>query len=306
MFKIIVKNLNLFGYHGVLKEERKWGQNFLFNIAVDIKKDNFVNDDNIKSTLNYSKVIELIKEINSKNRFNLLETFSQVLATKILDTSPLVERVKVKIEKTSPPIKEDLQSVGVEFVMERDSDKVKENYGEGYDSANKESKSKSSIVYLSIGSNVGNREKNLRKAVDILSQNKDINILAISSIYETEPMYVKEQSFFYNIVLCAEVTEKISPFELLGFLKKIEYDMGREKATKRFGPRIIDIDILYYDDICIDSDFLTIPHPKLKERDFVLTPLSEVSPQFEIDGMNIKEFIRVSDFSEKVEKLRDW
>lgn len=306
MFKIIVKNLNLFGYHGVLKEERKWGQNFLFNIAVDIRKDNFVNDDNIKSTLNYSKVIELIKEINSKNRFNLLETFSQVLATKILGISPLIERVKVKIEKTSPPIKEDLQSVGVEFVMERDSDKVKENYGEGYDSANKKSKSKSSIVYLSIGSNMGNREKNLRKAVDILSQNKDINILAISSIYETEPMYVKEQSFFYNIVLCAEVTEKISPFELLGFLKKIEYDMGREKSTKRFGPRIIDIDILYYDDICIDSGFLTIPHPKLKERDFVLTPLSEVSPQFKIDGMNIKEFIRESDFSEKVEKLRDW
>ena len=119
MFKILVKNLNLFGYHGVREEEKRHGQNFLFKVDIYINKNNFLDDDNIESTLNYSKVVELIKETNSKNRFNLLETFSQSLASKILDMSQLVEKVKVRIEKTSPPIKENLQSVGVECVLEK-------------------------------------------------------------------------------------------------------------------------------------------------------------------------------------------
>ena len=121
MFKILIKNLNLFGYHGVREEEKKRGQNFLFNIEVYINKSSFLDDDNIESTINYSKVVELIKEINGKERFNLLETFSQSLAGKILSMSQLVEKVKVRIEKTSPPIKENLQSVGVEYTLERES-----------------------------------------------------------------------------------------------------------------------------------------------------------------------------------------
>jgi len=120
MFKILIKNLNLFGYHGVREEEKKHGQNFLFNIEVYINKSSFLDDDNIESTINYSKVVELIKEINGKNRFNLLETFSQSIATRILNMAPFVERVRVKIEKTSPPIKENLQSVGVECILEKE------------------------------------------------------------------------------------------------------------------------------------------------------------------------------------------
>ena len=120
MFKILIKNLNLFGYHGVREEEKKHGQNFLFNVEVYINKSSFLDDDNIESTLNYSKVVELIKEINSKDRFNLLETFSQSLAGKILSMSQLVEKVKVRIEKPSPPIKENLKSVGVECILEKE------------------------------------------------------------------------------------------------------------------------------------------------------------------------------------------
>jgi len=118
MFKILIKNLNLFGYHGVREEEKINGQNFLFNITIYIKKDSLASDD-IENTVNYSDVIKLVKKINSKKRFNLLETLSQKVAAKILNMSQLIEKVNVKIEKTSPPIDENLQSVGVECTLER-------------------------------------------------------------------------------------------------------------------------------------------------------------------------------------------
>jgi len=123
MFKILIKDLNLYGYHGVNEEEKKNGQNFLFNITIYIKKESFAGDDDIGSTLNYSDVVELVKEINSRERFNLLEAFSQSLADEILKMSPMVEKVIVKIEKTYPPIKEELQSVGVEYILSRKEEK---------------------------------------------------------------------------------------------------------------------------------------------------------------------------------------
>src|SRR4030042_4043378 len=125
MFKIKIKDLKLFGYHGVKQEEKTNGQNFLFNINIDVARDSFRKDnlyqDNILETVNYSEIISLIKEINSKNRFNLLETFSEVLAERIISYSPLILKVKVRIEKISPPIKERISSVGVEFELERKS-----------------------------------------------------------------------------------------------------------------------------------------------------------------------------------------
>lgn len=118
MFRILIKNLNLFGYHGVREEEKTNGQNFLFNITIYIKKGSLVGD-NIESTVNYSDVIKLVKKINSKERFNLLETLSQNLAAKILNMSQLIKKVKVRVEKTSSPIEENLQSVGVECTLEK-------------------------------------------------------------------------------------------------------------------------------------------------------------------------------------------
>ena len=91
-----------------------------------------------------------------------------------------------------------------------------------------------------------------------------------------------------------------------GVAKKIEYEMGRKGTEKRYGPRIVDIDILYYGDVTIESDFLTIPHPKLQERNFILTPLSEISPDFEVNGKNIKKFIEEGNLVEKVRLLKNW
>ncbi|MCL4378036.1 MAG: 2-amino-4-hydroxy-6-hydroxymethyldihydropteridine diphosphokinase [Actinobacteria bacterium] len=296
MIKIIIKNLKLFGYHGINEEEKINGQEFLFNIEICLNNKNFIIDrdnddrdtgksktinlinDNIKNTVNYSEVISLVKKVNYDNRFNLLESFSQVLADKILSSWPAISKIKVKIEKTSPPIKAKLDSVGVAF----------------------EADNFTSTAYLSVGSNIGNKEENLNKALKILESNPDLKISSISSIYETEPMYEKNQADFYNIALKVILKKSLGPFELLGFLKKIEFEMGRKSGISKFGPRIIDLDILFFDNLEISSDFLTIPHPELFERNFVLVPLSEIYPDLKIFNKNIKNYIKNKNFSEKI------
>ena len=305
MFKIIIKNLNLFGYHGVKEIEKKNGQNFRYNIKILLNKDNFLsedkNEDDLENTLNYSEVIKLIKDINKDSRFNLLETLAQTIADRIFGISLLAEKVSVRIEKTSPPIKENLESVGIEY--KRDKKSIKS--GSMSDSKS-ELKGEKVDVCMSLGSNIGDRENNLRKAVDLINSNPDIKVIKVSSIYETEPMYLKDQNSFYNIVLQAQVDTKTGPFELMGFLKGIEYGMGRKKSENKYSPRIIDIDLLYYGEMFIESGFLTIPHSRIIERKFVLVPLSEISPEFIINGDNIKRFIDKANLTENVNKIKSW
>ena len=119
MLKILIKDLKLFGYHGVREKEKKNGQDFLFNIKVLLNKDDFTGEDDLEKTLSYSEIIKLVKKINESRRFDLLETLSQVLAEEILKFSQLAEIVKIKVEKISPPIKEDLYSVGVVYELKR-------------------------------------------------------------------------------------------------------------------------------------------------------------------------------------------
>jgi 2-amino-4-hydroxy-6-hydroxymethyldihydropteridine diphosphokinase len=128
-------------------------------------------------------------------------------------------------------------------------------------------------VYLALGANLGDREKNLR---DTLTQIRSFaEITRVSSIYETEPWGVRDQPWFLNLV-CAGTTT-LSPVDLLRRAKKIENAMGRAEGI-RFGPRPIDIDILFYDRLIELSPVLTIPHPRLHERAFVLVPLVEIAP----------------------------
>lgn len=130
-----------------------------------------------------------------------------------------------------------------------------------------------SIVYVGIGSNLGIREKNCSRSIELLEKN-GIVVRQRSSLYETMPWGVKDQPLFLNMVI--EVETELKPQELLELLKNVEIEVGRKKSS-RWGPRTIDLDILLYDDITLNEDTLTIPHPFL-HRDFVLIPLCEIAP----------------------------
>ena len=130
------------------------------------------------------------------------------------------------------------------------------------------------IAYIGIGSNLGNREENCQKAIALLIE-KNIEITKHSSLYETEPLGVKEQPGFINMAL--EIETNLEPGILLRTIKEIENSMGRLEGM-RWGPRIIDLDILLYDDLILKTHDLEIPHPGIKDREFVLKPLSEIAP----------------------------
>lgn len=123
---------------------------------------------------------------------------------------------------------------------------------------------------------MGDRKKNIDKAIELLKCDKKIKFLKKSRIYETEPVGGPLQGKFLNGVI--KIKTAYSPFELLKRLKEIEYLLGRKKTRIRWGPRPIDLDILFYNKINIKTKKLTIPHPEIPRRMFVLKPLSEISP----------------------------
>jgi len=130
-------------------------------------------------------------------------------------------------------------------------------------------------VFLGIGTNLGDRERNLQDALAILSQK--MVILKESSIYQTAPWGYLDQPAFLNQVI--EAQTDLSPLNLLGFLKDTEKALGRQ-ANFRYGPRLIDLDILFYGNRIIQTPRLQIPHPRIAQRAFVLVPLAEIAPDF--------------------------
>jgi 2-amino-4-hydroxy-6-hydroxymethyldihydropteridine diphosphokinase len=131
-----------------------------------------------------------------------------------------------------------------------------------------------SRVYLALGSNLGDRLGNLRRAVEAMPPT--VKPVALSTIYETPPWGYLDQPAFLNQVFCAETG--LEPLALLRFLKRLERQLGRKPAV-RYGPRLIDLDILLYGDLVFDDPKLVIPHPRLAERAFVLVPLAEIAPE---------------------------
>jgi len=131
------------------------------------------------------------------------------------------------------------------------------------------------IVYLSLGTNLGNRAANLKEAISSLPP--QMNVKAKSKVYETPPWGYTDQDNFLNQVVKAATY--LEPEKLLKHIKRLEVAMGR-KASFRYGPRLIDIDILFYDDVVLETSSLTIPHPDLHERGFVLLPMMDIAPDF--------------------------
>jgi 2-amino-4-hydroxy-6-hydroxymethyldihydropteridine diphosphokinase len=144
-------------------------------------------------------------------------------------------------------------------------------------------------VYLGIGSNVGDREANLREALERLEA-AGIRVARRSSIYETEPRDLRDQPWFLNAVV--EVETDLFPLQLFAHIQNVEREMGRRRLTPK-GPRNIDIDILFYGRSVIDTADLQVPHPRIAQRRFVLEPLSEIASEFRhpVSGKTAREML---------------
>lgn len=129
-------------------------------------------------------------------------------------------------------------------------------------------------AYLSIGSNKGDKRENLNQAIDCLNRHKRVQVTGVSSFYRTQPQNFEDQDWFVNAALKVETPAE--PGELLAISKQIETSLDKEGKAFRFGPRIIDLDIIFFQDMILKTDHLEIPHPRMQERCFVLRPMCDI------------------------------
>lgn len=255
MDKIKIKNLEVFAYHGVLKEENVLGQKFIISLTMytDIKKAG--NSDELQYSINYAEVSQFITEYMKSHTHQLLEAVAEQLSKELLIrfTTEHVELKKVKLEIKKPwaPVLLPLETVSVQI------------------------KRKWHTVYLGIGSNLGNKEENLKKAIALLEQDRYCRVIKVSNFIVTEPVGEVEQDDFLNGAL--EIKTLYDPEELLELIGKIECELKRVRVV-HWGPRTIDLDILLYDNKIYHSKDLTIPHKEMHKRAFVLEPMVEIAP----------------------------
>ncbi|PJZ02330.1 2-amino-4-hydroxy-6-hydroxymethyldihydropteridine diphosphokinase [Bacillus vallismortis] len=141
------------------------------------------------------------------------------------------------------------------------------------------------IAYIALGSNIGDKETYLRRAVTLLHQHDEVTVTKVSSIYETDPVGYEDQAEFLNMAV--EITTSMNPFELLELTQHIEYELGRTREV-RWGPRTADLDILLFNRENIETEQLIVPHPRMYERLFVLVPLAEISQQVEKEAISVE------------------
>jgi dihydroneopterin aldolase/2-amino-4-hydroxy-6-hydroxymethyldihydropteridine diphosphokinase len=159
-------------------------------------------------------------------------------------------------------------------------------------------------AFLSIGSNIGDRLQNCQKAIQNLARSKDIKLIKTSSFYETEPWGEIKQDWFINFAV--KVETMLDAEDLLALLQDIEKGFGRKRIIKG-GPRIIDFDVLFFNREIVETEKLSVPHPRLHERRFVLMPLNEIAPDFihPVLKRTIKELLRDVDDDKKVVRVRE-
>jgi 2-amino-4-hydroxy-6-hydroxymethyldihydropteridine diphosphokinase len=137
-------------------------------------------------------------------------------------------------------------------------------------------------AYVGVGANLGEREATIRRAVELLGEATGVEVVAVSSLLETEPWGAVEQPPFLNGVVALET--ELEPHALLRVLLDVERALGRVRSGERYGPRTIDLDLLLYGDLVVDETGLAVPHPRLHERRFALEPLAELAPDAVVPG----------------------
>ena len=251
MDKIYLKNVEIFAKHGVFKEEKFLGQKFIIDLELSLNLEEAGKSGDLTKSVHYGELCHGIEKVFTNESYDLIETAAEKVAEFTLFTYPIVQGVKVTLKKPWAPIGRHLDYAAVE---------IERGWHEGY---------------LSIGSNIGDKNKNLQEAIDKIKESKDIVVESVSSFIVTEPWGYTQQEEFLNGAL--KIKTILSPKELMIKLLGIEEEMKRERVIK-WGPRIIDLDIIFYDDLISEDEKVILPHPRMEERAFVLKPLSEIAP----------------------------
>ncbi len=213
--------------------------------------------DDLTASIHYGEVSHFITKFLKENTFLLIERAAEALAEELLLQTPHLQKVKIELKKPWAPIGLPLETVSVE--IER-----------GWHTA-----------YIALGSNMGNKKNHLETAIAKLNETPLCKVEKVSSIIETEPYGVTDQDVFLNA--CLKLRTLLTPSELLDELHRIEQEAHRERIL-RWGPRTLDLDIIFYDDIILSDDDLCIPHVEMHKRDFVLRPLHEIAPYMHHPG----------------------
>lgn len=251
MDKITIKNLEVFCNHGVYKEENILGQKFLVSAELSLSTRKAGLSDALEDSVSYGDVSRLITAEMKKQNDKLLERAAERIAGQILKEFPLIDSVRIEVKKPWAPVMMhlDYASVSIERGWHR--------------------------VYVGVGSNMGERQAWIDMAAEALRSDGNNRNFRSEQVIETEPYGYLEQDKFLNTVFTFE--SLYEPEELLLRMQEIEKEAHRERKI-HWGPRTLDLDLLLYDNRITESPVLTIPHPEMTKRLFVLIPLCELNP----------------------------
>lgn len=273
MDEIRIDNLEVYAYHGVYPEENEQGQEFYVNaiLYTDTRKAGLA--DELDLSTNYGEVCHFITEWMRKHTCKLIETVAENLAREILLRFSLVKEIAIEIRKPEAPVGLPFESVSVR--IQRGWHKV----------------------YLAVGSNMGEKEAYIRQGIESLQKHPEIVVEKVSDLLVTEPYGGVEQEDFVNGAL--EIRTLLYPEELLKVLHDIEAEAKRERLV-HWGPRTLDLDIIFYDKLVYEDEQLIIPHIDMQNRYFVLKPLSEIAPNYRhpILGKTVSEMLLAVSISE--------
>lgn len=262
---IHIKNLEVFANHGVFEEENRLGQKFVVNadlytdftaaVGQLVYSDSLghaeYTPENLDASIDYGVAAAKITAFLMNDTYELIETAASRLAEYLLLDIPNLKKVHIELKKPWAPVKLPLETISVELTR-------------GWHR-----------VYLSLGSNIGERETYLENALNALRSHRSIRLDKISPIYETEPYGGVEQQNFLNC--CVSIDTILEPSQLLDYLHLVEKGNDRTREI-HWGPRTLDMDILLYDDVIMHTESLCIPHIDMHNRLFVLEPLNDIAP----------------------------
>lgn len=253
MDKIQIEGLKIFAHHGVYPEESAQGQDFFVDVCLHTDTRNAGLSDELTESVDYGELCMFVDRYMRDNTYKLLEAVTENLAREILLKYPKVSSVNLRVSKPHAPIPLPFKDVSVA---------IERSWHE---------------VYIGFGSNVEDRKEHIRKGLETLEHEKDIFVQRTSTVIETEPYGGVKMDPVLNGVV--KIKTLLTPCELLSVCHRIEREAKRDRAV-HWGPRTLDLDILFYDRCVLDDEYLTIPHIDMKNRDFVLEPMAEIAPGF--------------------------